>query len=77
MPGRGARATRRDGETTGGLSERRAHRRGSFHGGATRPDWNGGEGRRPVVGVGSLWFEKVAGAQAVTRVAWTEREGSR
>jgi hypothetical protein len=76
-PGRGARATRRDGETVGGTSQRRAHWRGSFHGGAARPEGNGGEGRRSVVVVGSSRFEKVAGARAVVGVASMKREGSR
>jgi hypothetical protein len=59
-PGRGARATWRGGETAGGTSERRAHRRSSFHEGAARPEGNGGEGWRPVVVVDSSRFRKVA-----------------
>jgi hypothetical protein len=63
---------------TGGTLERRDHQRGSFHGGAARPEGNGGEGQRPVVVVvGSSWFGKVAGARAVVGVVWTEGEGSR
>jgi hypothetical protein len=72
-----ARATRRSGEMAGGASERRAHERGSFHGGAARSKGNGGEGRRPVVVVGNSRFGKVARARAVVGVALTEQEGSR
>jgi hypothetical protein len=53
----------------GGTSERRAHRRGRFHGGAAQPEGNGGEVWRPVVVVGSSRFGKVARAQAVVGVA--------
>jgi hypothetical protein len=77
VPGRGARATRRSGEMAGGASERRAHRRGSFHGGAARSEGNGGQGRCPVVVVGSSQYGKVLGARAVAGVASMEREGSR
>jgi hypothetical protein len=64
---------------TGGTLEKRDHQRGSFHGGAARPEGNGSEGQRPVVVVvvGSSWFGKVAGAQAVVGVVSTEGEGSR
>jgi mRNA-degrading endonuclease toxin of MazEF toxin-antitoxin module len=61
----------------GGTSERRAHRRGSFHGEMARPEGNDGEGRRPVVVVDSSRFRKVTGARVVVGVASTEREGSR
>jgi hypothetical protein len=60
----------------GGTSERRAHRRGRFHGGAAQPEGNGGEVWRPVVVVGSSRFGKVARAQAVVGVASMEQEGS-
>jgi hypothetical protein len=61
----------------GGTSERRAHRRGSFHGGMTRPEGNDGEGRCPMVVVGSSWFRKVARARVIVGVASTEWEGRR
>jgi hypothetical protein len=61
---------------TGGTTERRAHRRGSFHGGTTQPEGNGGEGWRPMVVVGSSQFGKVARARVVIGVPSTEREGS-
>jgi hypothetical protein len=61
---------------TGGTSERRAHRRGSFHGGTTQPEENGGEGRRPVVVVGSSWFRTVVGARAIVGMASMEPLGS-
>jgi hypothetical protein len=70
-------ATRRGGETAGGTSERRAHQRGSFHGGVARPEGNVSEGRRSVVVVGSSRIEKVAGAWAIVGVVSTAREGSR
>jgi hypothetical protein len=75
--GRGARATRRGGKMAGGTSERRAHRRGGFHGGTARPEGNGGEARRPMVVVGNSWYRKVVGTRAIVGVASTEREGSR
>jgi hypothetical protein len=61
----------------GGTSERRAHQRGSFHGGVARSEGNGGEGRRPVVVVGSSRFGKVVGAWVVIGVVSTEQEDSR
>jgi hypothetical protein len=60
----------------GGTSERRAHQRGSFHGGAARSEGNDGEGQRPVVVIGSSQFGKVVRARAVVGVASMEREGS-
>jgi hypothetical protein len=42
---------------------------GSFHGGTTQPEGNGGEGRRPVVEVGGSRFGKVVGTLAVVGVA--------
>jgi hypothetical protein len=76
-PGRGARATRHDGETAGGALERRAQRRGSFHRGAARPEGNGRDGRRLVVVVGISQFGKVARVRAVIGLASMKREGSR
>jgi hypothetical protein len=58
----------------GGGRARRAHRRGGFHGGTARPKGNSGEGRRPVVVVGSSWLEKVARTRAVIGVALMEQE---
>jgi hypothetical protein len=74
---RGARATQCGGETGGGTSERRAHRRGSFHGGATRLEGNCGEGRRLVVVVGGSRLGMVVGTRAIVGVASTERKSSR
>jgi hypothetical protein len=62
---------------TGGTSERRAHRTGSFHRGTARPEGNIGEGRRLVVVVGSSWFGKMVEAQAAVGAASMEWEGSR
>jgi hypothetical protein len=42
---------------------------GSVHGGAARPEGNNGEGRRPVVEVGSSWLGKVVRTQAVVGAA--------
>jgi hypothetical protein len=39
-----------------------------------RPKGNGGEGRRLVVAVDSLWFEKVAGAREVIGMVSAEQE---
>jgi hypothetical protein len=54
--GKGARATRHGEEMTGGTSERKAHWRGSFHGGVAQSEGNNSEGWSPVVVVGSSQF---------------------
>jgi hypothetical protein len=72
--GRGTRATRQGGGSARGAFGRRSHRRGGFHGAVARPKGNGGEGRRLVVAVDSLWFEKVAGAWEVIGMVSAEQE---
>jgi hypothetical protein len=46
---------------------------GGVHGGAARPEGNGGEGRRPVLEVGGSRLGKVVGTRAVIGAASTER----
>jgi hypothetical protein len=43
--------------------------KGSVHGGVARPEGNNGEGRRPVVEVGSSRLRKVVRTQAVVGAA--------
>jgi hypothetical protein len=72
---------RRDGWCGGELnsvtSEGGGSPEGGVHGGVTRPKGNGGEGRHPMVEVGSSWLEKMVGTWAVVGAVSIEHVGGR
>jgi hypothetical protein len=55
--------------------ERGGSPEGSVHGGAARPEGNGGEGWRPVVEVSGSWPGKVVGTRVIVGAKLMERVG--